>query len=239
MSTGQIHNILQEHAGDFHPVVIFDPAKHCIASIDLSKSNSTFDETVFTDTAVFSAYIHQQLISQKAKYLIGGYNENRGMYSRSELFDKDLLPTGNEIPEPRCIHLGTDIWSPAGTPVFAPLSGIVHSFAFNDNHGDYGATIILEHQLDGMKFHSLYGHMSMSDLDSLEKGMPISQGQRFAHFGKPAENGNWPPHLHFQLIIDMENYEGDYPGVCTERRAQAFLQNCPDPDLVLRLNRYI
>lgn len=239
MSSDQIYTVLQKHAGDFHPVVIFNPSEQKIAAIDLSKNNPGFTETVFTDTDVFSSYINQKMGFHRAAYLVGGYNEHRNMYRRSELFDKDLSSGLTESAEPRCIHLGIDIWAAAGTPVFAPLDGMVHSFAFNNHHGDYGATIILVHEIGGIKFHSLYGHLSLADLDSLKRGQPISKGQLFAHFGKPAENGNWPPHLHFQLIIDMGKSEGDYPGVCTVSDSKTYLQNCPNPDLILGLNQYI
>jgi len=57
----------------------------------------------------------------------------------------------------------------------------------------------------------------------------------FAHFGEPAENGQWPPHLHFQLILDMESKKGDYPGVCSLPQRQKYLDNCPDPDALLNL----
>ena len=34
------------------------------------------------------------------------------------------------------------------------MGGMVHSFAFNDRHGDYGATLILSHQLDSVSFYT-------------------------------------------------------------------------------------
>ena len=52
------------------------------------------------------------------------------------------------------------------------------------------------------------------------------------------ENGNWPPHLHFQIIEDMELKEGDYPGVCTSANREKYLANCPNPDLILTLMQY-
>lgn len=55
------------------------------------------------------------------------------------------------------------------------------------------------------------------------------------HFGEPAENGDWPPHLHFQVIHDMEFKKGDYPGVCSISERERYLKNCPDPDLILKM----
>ena len=99
--------------------------------------------------------------------------------------------------------------------------------------GDYGATIILKHVLEGVTFHSLYGHLSVADLEGLNVDAPVAAGQIIAHFGPLNENGHWPPHLHFQLIMDMEGKMGDYPGVCRYSERARYLANCPDPNLIL------
>lgn len=232
--------ILARHRHDFHKAVDFSE-KDSITALDLTKNNAALTEFIFNDTEAFTAYIQQQLAITNSRFLIGGYNELREMYKRSALFDfeKKQLHTA-DIPhkndaEPRRLHLGIDIWGAAGTKVYAPLGGMVHSFANNDNYGDYGATIILQHQLDMVPFYTLYGHLSVKDITGLRKGQVITRGQPFAHFGTPLENGNWPPHLHFQVIEDMEMKEGDYPGVCKESEAKRYLHNCPDPDLVLNM----
>ena len=80
---------------------------------------------------------------------------------------------------------------------------MIHSFAFNNNFGDYGATIILLHQLEGFPFYTLYGHLSLDDIAHVKEGKYISRGEVIGHFGKPEENGHWPPHLHFQIINDI------------------------------------
>jgi peptidoglycan LD-endopeptidase LytH len=156
------------------------------------------------------------------------------VYSRSKVFD------GNSTTEePRRLHLGTDIWGDAGTVITAPLEGKVHSFAFNNQFGDYGATILLTHSLEGQEFYTLYGHLSLASLDNLQEGMKIDKGQAFATFGMAEENGHWPPHVHFQLIKDMQQWKGDYPGVCKYSEKEQWLANSPDPDIVLQLNRYV
>ncbi len=137
--------------------------------------------------------------------------------------------------EPRRLHLGIDIWGPAGTKVMAPLPGIVHSFAFNNNDSDYGATLILTHNLDGTGFHTLYGHISLNSIKNLHEGQRVAKGEVIAEFGMRYENGNWPPHLHFQLIADMQDWKGDYPGVCRFSERQQWLDGCPDPNLILQM----
>ena len=139
--------------------------------------------------------------------------------------------------EPRRLHLGVDIWGPAGTKVMAPLPGIVHSFAFNNKDSDYGATLILTHNLDGTGFHTLYGHISLNSIKNLYEGQRISKGEVIAEFGMRYENGNWPPHLHFQLIADMQDWKGDYPGVCRFSERQQWLDGCPNPNIILQMGR--
>jgi hypothetical protein len=71
--------------------------------------------------------------------------------------------------------------------------------------------------------------LASTDLEGLYEGMPISLGQVICHLGEPHENGGWPPHLHFQLIRDMQGFHGDYPGVCSQRDVAFYAENCPDP----------
>ena len=61
---------------------------------------------------------------------------------RSDLF------SGAGGTEPRTVHLGVDLFRPAGSPVFAPLRGRVHSLANNTTPGDYGPCVVLVHELD-------------------------------------------------------------------------------------------
>jgi murein DD-endopeptidase MepM/ murein hydrolase activator NlpD len=214
----------------FSPVVPFDAATEKIVLMNFTASNNELTEDIVGDTERFSKYVETTLTENNSKYGIGGYLEHRTVYSRSKVFDtKD---------EPRRLHLGIDIWGKADTPVSAPLGGMVHSFAFNHQYGDYGATIILQHQLEAFEFHTLYGHLSLKDIQNLKEGSYISRGQTFAHFGEPIENGHWPPHLHFQLILDMELKSGDYPGVCKFSEKEKYALNCPDPDIILDLMKH-
>lgn len=211
------------------PIVAFNPQREKLLALDFTEQNKSLTTEIIEDTASFSDYINQTLNTAGALYGIGGYNEHRTVYARSRVFD------GVVEEQARCIHLGVDIWGKAGTQVSAPLDATVHSFAFNEAYGDYGATIILSHQIAGASFYSLYGHLALKDLDNLREGKFIHAGEVFAHFGEPAENGQWPPHLHFQLILDMENKKGDYPGVCSMADRNKYLDNCPDPDTLLNL----
>ena len=230
-------NILDErlkaHSHTFHKVVDFNPAKEKLVLIDFTDNSKELAEIDFAETEIFSEYVHGKLKKAKAKYGIGGYNEIRGLYERSKVFD---ATTGDE---PRRLHLGIDIWGEEGTKVYAPLGGMVHSYGFNKNFGDYGATMVLLHQLDTITFYTLYGHLSLADIAKVTEFQYVIRGQVLGHFGKPEENGNWPPHLHFQVIKDMHGYKGDYPGVCRFSEHDKYLANCPDPDLILNMSQYV
>jgi peptidoglycan LD-endopeptidase LytH len=227
---GSLSAVLDRHNAGFHSVVPFDPARDRLYAFDFTERNTALSPNDIADTERFAAYINRTLQSHQARYGFGGYNEHRTLYARSKHFDTD--------EEPRRLHLGIDIWGPAGTRVMAPLTGIVHSFAFNNNDSDYGATLILTHQLDGTVFHTLYGHLSLNSIKNLEEGQRVRPGEVIAEFGMRFENGNWPPHLHFQVIAAMQGWKGDYPGVCRYSERQQWLDNCPDPDAILQMRRY-
>ena len=158
----------------------------------------------------------------------GGYGEERSIYTQ-ELF----APEGEE---PRTVHLGIDIFAPAGADVLTLLSGRVHSSRINDNPGDYGPTIILEHTpVPGLTFHTLYGHLDRDSLKGLKPGTAFMAGEKFAELGTKRENGGWPPHLHFQIILAIGSAKGDYPGVCKRSERDHWLSICPDPAVLLGL----
>jgi len=248
MGSASLISVLQKHQS-FHPVVPFDPARDQLYPLDFTEKNKDLDPEQIADTESFAAYINLLLNQHHCKYGFGGYGEHRTLYARSKHFDHAPVsgseaartgPTiGEEEAEPRRLHLGVDIWGPAGTKVMAPLDGIIHSFAFNNNDSDYGATLILTHNLDGLGFHTLYGHLSLNSLKNLHEGKHIRKGDVIGEFGMRFENGNWPPHLHFQIISDMQGWKGDYPGVCKFSERKAWLENCPDPDGILQLGPYI
>ncbi|MFD2726792.1 peptidoglycan DD-metalloendopeptidase family protein [Hyunsoonleella rubra] len=194
--------------------------------LDLSESNLELQNVNTASSADFSKYIDSCLKRHNALVAYGGYNEVRTIYNRSHHFN-----TGES--ERRSIHLGLDLWCDAGTSIYAPLDGEVHSFKNNDNFGDYGPTIILEHSIFGTRFYTLYGHLSLESIADLSAGQVLKKGEVFASLGDVSINGDYPPHLHFQIIRDLQGYFGDYPGVCCKADLAFYLGNCPDPGLVL------
>ncbi|QHS55407.1 peptidoglycan DD-metalloendopeptidase family protein [Mucilaginibacter sp. 14171R-50] len=206
-------------------VVDFDASHDKLYMFDFTSANAELTETLVADTDAFGKWIDKKLADNQCRYGMGGYMEHRTIYSRSTHFD-----TGNE---PRRLHLGVDIWGAAGTFVYSPLPGTVHSFADNNNFGDYGPTIILQHKLEGLTLYSLYGHLSRESLMNLQPGQAVDANQQIGTFGNATENGNWPPHLHFQLMLDIGDAKGDYPGVGQYSQKAQYLQNIPDANLIL------
>lgn len=207
-------------------VVDFDPTRDKLLPLDFTSNNKELTDEILDDTDLFSNFINRKLKDSGACYGIGGYDEHRTIYSRSTHFDTE--------EEPRRLHLGVDIWGPSGTPVYNFYDARVHSFANNNHFGDYGATIILAYEIDGLTFNALYGHLSAASLEGLEPGQFISKGAKFAEFGIQKENGGWPPHLHFQIIQNMYGLKGDYQGVCKFSEREKYLNNCPDPNVILK-----
>ena len=176
----------------------------------------------------FESYIEKQRKKSGSKIAFGGYLEKRNLYQRSSNFK-------NKTTEERNIHIGIDLWSAAGTAVICPMDGWVHSFNNNAAIGDYGPTIILKHQLENQTLYTLYGHLSLESITNLKIGTPFKKGQELGTLGKPEVNGDYVPHLHFQIIKNIGDFSGDYPGVCSQSNLDFYKENCPDPNLLLKL----
>lgn len=173
--------------------------------------------------------IRDAISAAKAPAAIGRYNEPRAVYTSPQ-----YATTKNPTDERRTIHLGIDVFMDPGTPVSTPFDGIVHAFADNSSPQDYGAVVILKHDPgDGLKFFTLYGHLSRESLATLHIGQRFNKGQPFASIGTVAENGGWTPHLHFQIIVDLLDLSTDFPGVAFASQRDVFLGLSPDPNLIL------
>jgi murein DD-endopeptidase MepM/ murein hydrolase activator NlpD len=197
-------------------------------ALDLSVTNSDLQNHILETAQDYEVFIQKQLDANQGKIMFGGYIEIRNLYQRSTVFK-------NSNTEERNIHIGLDLWINEQAPIYAALDGKIHSFQNNTALGDYGPTIILEHQINDFKFHTLYGHLSEASLEGKNIGDFISKGTQIATLGLPPINGDYAPHLHFQIIIDMEGKFGDYPGVCSEKKLSFYKENCPDPNWLLKI----
>ncbi len=227
--TPRIEAWLRTHASEIGPIVEADLKKALV--FDLSVGSPEFETPEqATDTDAMTRKLFGRMKECGAPAGIGRYDEARLLYA-SEAF---AGPAG-EHPERRTVHVAIDVFCDAGAPVLAPLAGRVHSLRDNAARLDYGPTIILEHAPAGCApFYTLYGHLSADSLAGLQPGAAVAKGQRIGAVGAPPGNGDWPPHVHFQVVADMLDRDGDFPGVAAESARRTWLSLCPDPNLVLR-----
>lgn len=175
-----------------------------------------------------------QIIEAGADVGIGRYDEARPIYAGDLFATTNATPESDAVLERRTIHLGIDLFATAGTPIHAPLDGVVHSVANNSAPYDYGPTIILQHTTDdGQTFYTLYGHLSTDSLAGLTVGQRVLKGQPIATIGTYPRNGNWPPHLHVQIITDLLGRMGEFPGVAAPSVRRVWRSISPDPNMML------
>ena len=208
-----------------HPVLDPKIPLSAYRKVDFSVNNTRLGDGPL-DAARCQAYLTDFMGETGGLIGWGGYLEQRDLYRGFDNFNTDTR-------EVREIHLGVDFWAAAGTGVHAPWDGVIHSWADRTVPGDYGPVILLVHQIGDREVHSLFGHLSRGSLEGLYEGKPISRGDLIGHLGASGVNGGYAPHLHFQLIYDLQGIRGDYPGVCSLAELPFYRLNCPDPMALL------
>lgn len=215
---------IRAHLAALTPAPLFLPRISNSASIALPTQGQRPDMPAFSDRA-----FEMWFAAQDVPYGLGLYGENRSVYATDQFADA-------ASPERRTVHLGIDVFAPAGTPVYAPLVGRVLHLVYNADPLDYGHTLILEHAADGVPFFSLYGHLGESLPGLLSVGDRVEPGQLIAHLGDWPENGGWAAHLHFQIMTTLlEQHSGNFPGVGHASLWDIWSEVCVDPNLILRL----
>jgi 4-aminobutyrate aminotransferase-like enzyme len=228
---------LRSNAGAFASVLPDDLRVAPCQVLDLSVASPLVsgDERENTEPKLTSR-IFEAMTAAGVKIGVGRYDEARALYT-SPLFtsDRQTGRTGGALTdEPRAVHLGIDLFVGSGVQVFAPMDGEVHAFAYNPDPLDYGHLIILKHRTsEGHDFYTLYGHLSADSIEGLSAGAPVAKGARIGAVGRPAENGGWTPHLHFQVITDLLDQGVDFPGVCRAGQRGVWRDFSPDPNLIL------
>ena len=226
---------LKSRGGSASPVLDQDLRTEPCHVFDLSVS-STF---LGADPRNAEAPVLAEAIERKLRELnlvvgVGRYDEPRLLYT-SPLFRHSNKPTD----ERRTVHLGIDLFVPAGSNVYAPLNGTIHIVADNAAPLDYGPVVIVKHVMDesddSMEFFTLYGHLTRETLKNVSPGQHVAKGQLLARIGALHENGGWPPHLHFQIIADLLERDKDFPGVAPASEREIWKSLCPDPNLLLEI----
>lgn len=208
------------------------PTRHANGCFDLDLSvASTWlgHLNEFADFDLFEFKIKELQKDQPDKIIAGGYLEPRMVYTTAA-----YQRMGNERAESRTMHLGIDFWLPPKTPVYSMLKGEVVLATNDKGDKEYGGLIILKHQEKDLVFYSLYGHLSVRSALARKVGEPIEPGDIIGYIGDYPENGNWPPHLHFQLMLSMLGFTSDFPGVAYQSELEVWKSICPDPNLIFK-----
>ncbi len=194
--------------------------------VDLGMESSLLAQVDdLADPAAYTEPLRRQL---SGRIGIGYYNEVRPIY----LSDMFAIDENHR----RTVHLGCDLFAPAGTPIHAPLAGRAHRVADHQLEQDYGPLLILEHETDAqLPFFTLYGHLAPDVLDRWQVGQAVAAGELLGHIGDYPRNGNWTPHLHFQIVTDLLDFGEAFPGVGSPKERALWTALSPDPNLILRL----
>jgi 4-aminobutyrate aminotransferase-like enzyme/Ser/Thr protein kinase RdoA (MazF antagonist) len=183
----------------------------------------------FSQTPALTTRIFERMKESGFSIGVGRYNEPRLLYT-SPLFGAEPSP----LEERRTIHLGMDLFAAPGVSIHAPLDGTVHGFANNTAPLDYGPLVILKHDAgDAGTFFTVFGHLDTETLSRLKIGQRIARGEKFARVGETTEDGGWPPHLHFQIILDLLDLDTDFPGVAPASQRCVWTSLSPDPNILL------
>ncbi|MGB7874418.1 MAG: aminotransferase class III-fold pyridoxal phosphate-dependent enzyme, partial [Anaerolineales bacterium] len=226
----EITNWLASHTDTFASPLDLDLHAGPIQVLDLSVSSPLLDsDPAKNEEPYITPRIEGALAEAGAQVGIGRYDEARYLYT------SPAFATGNKVTDEfRTIHLGIDLFTPAGTPVYAPLDGTVVAFNNNNAPQDYGPVIILEHKPEEhITFYTLFGHLSHESMNGIKIGQRIKKGERLAAIGEADANGGWTPQLHFQVITDLLELGTDFPGVARPSQRDVWLSLCPDPNLIL------
>ena len=204
--------------------------KNKLYKIDLSVGSKWIGgRNEIEDLELFQYKIEKLQKKYPDKIITGGYLEPRSIYS-SNSYEK----IGNYGDESRTIHLGLDFWLPPGTKVNLMFDGEIVVAVNDKGHKEYGGLLILKHNIQDLEFYTLYGHNTVESVLKNKVGSKVKKGDVIAEIGNYPENGNWAPHLHFQIILSMLNYKIDYPGVCYFNQMEIWKDLCPDPNLLFK-----
>jgi 4-aminobutyrate aminotransferase-like enzyme/Ser/Thr protein kinase RdoA (MazF antagonist) len=162
---------------------------------------------------------------------LGYWGEPRLIYST------DAFRNGPwKASDRRTVHLGIDIFAPAGTMLYAPVDGVVEVVENRTGYLDYGGMVILRHETpEGVNFFTLYGHLDAEFLTGLKPGAPIAAGESFARLGDSDKNGGWSPHVHVQIALTLDGMGYDWPGVVDPDEMTFWSSICPNPAALLNL----
>jgi 4-aminobutyrate aminotransferase-like enzyme/Ser/Thr protein kinase RdoA (MazF antagonist) len=224
----RVEAYLRRSAAHIAPLLGVDLRLAPVAPLDFSAGSTLIaSDPALNAPDLLDQRVARVLAEHGATIGAGGYDEARLIYH---------WPSEPEHIEPRTIHIGLDLSLAAGSPLYAPLDGVIHGFEDADNYHDYGPQIVLRHQTDDAEpvtFYSFYGHLTRDSLNGLTVGQTITRGTVFARIGSAPTNGNWWAHVHVQLVTDMLDVPCNVNGAVRASQRSVWKSVFPDPNLLL------
>ncbi len=196
-----------------------------VTHVDMSIGSTWLgNKEEYSDTDITEYKLKQIEKDNPESILANGYMEVRPFYTTNA-----FRMNGNNGPQYRTVHLGTDFWVDAKTPLHSAYDGKVVILHHNDYLKDYGPLLVLEHEFNGNLFYTLYGHLTLSSLHMTTIGQEVKQGELIGYIGDTSENGIWTPHLHFQVMLDLLGNAENFPGVAFPSEKTVWKSICQNP----------
>lgn len=254
---------LQANQPTFAPVVAYDLRTEPVLVFDLSIGSPLVANLENpTDTAAFTATLFAEMKRAGVAVGVGRYNEPRLLYAADAFaMTTNELPERRTVHLAIDLFLpaGAPVYAPLAGAVhsfannahyqdYGPTVILQHTVPFTPPQPspDWGgSSSVMEQELapppswgrsgGGLTFYTLYGHLSEESLADLYPGKIVTKGEQIGTIGDYPINGDWPPHLHFQVITDLLGDCGGFNGVAAPSQRAVWLSLCPDPNLILQM----
>lgn len=216
---------LADNRRQLAPLMQPHPARQIKHVLDLCDPSDPLAQASAAQDHAAADHTYAELQAERGFALgLGPHGERRTVYT--EPFFQSALIDGAR----RTIHLGLDIFAPAGAPVYTPLPAKVVAATINPAPQDYGGLLLLEHEpAPGVRFQTLWGHLDHASVLERRIGEELPAGALVARLGDYAENGGWLPHLHLQLITAPYDDASIIPGVGEEAFCDVWADLFPAP----------
>lgn len=163
-------------------------------------------ETAVLDLSPESPAIDPGAVPQALRTAIGAATQSSGFAIGRYLEPRIPETVAENQPagprqEPATLQLGIEIFSPAGTPVRAPLAGTVEWTEATGGDPASGASVGIRHVAEGEVFWTSYRHLDPGALEMLVPGDRLRTGQALGRVADCAGPGRPPSHLQFQVLL--------------------------------------
>lgn len=156
---------------------------------------------VYLIIGAFLAVMLLVVVTDDENQCVGGGVMNSTVPSGSFAMPEQMPPgrlTSPFGPRWGTMHNGVDIATGPGAPIYAFADGIVSQ---SGPASGFGQWIVIDHNIDGKHFATVYGHLFPEDL-LVKTGEQVRAGQQIAregYNGQVVPSGPGGSHLHFEV----------------------------------------